>query len=377
MIKILHLGDVHLDSPFSSLTPQKSDAHRRALRATFARMMQFAAREEVDMVLIAGDLFDCGFVFRDTLSLLATAFETLSCPVLISPGNHDPYTPDSLYASGKLPSNVTVFSRKQPTRIDFPSLGVTVTGYAFTSERYDAPPLATLPPLPTDRINLLLAHTELDNPLSHYAPISLAALAQSGFAYAALGHVHLHTVPARAGNTTYAYCGMSEGRSFDEPGYGGANLVTLERDEKCPGGVSVRVERKIFAEHRYVLDTLDITGTERDEEVLAKLRELITSRGYGKESALRVRLCGAVALAYTPHLESLAAQAGEGLSLLQLTDDTSPTYDSAYLEEDKTVRGEVYRILRDKLNSPDEKERATATLALRYALLALDGNLSI
>lgn len=374
MLKILHCGDVHLDSPFSSLTPAGSEQKRRLLRDTFTDMMTYAAEQKMDMVLIAGDLFDSGYVYRDTLALLRSRFAALPCPVLIAPGNHDPYTPDSLYAQAAFPENVHVFSEERPTLIDFPALGVDVTGYAFTRDRYEGNPLAGLPTLPRDRIHLLLAHTELDAPLSRYAPIPRAALEHSGFAYAALGHVHTNTDALRAGTAVYAYCGMAEGRSFDEPGFGGANIVTIERQND---GLRVRVDRKVFSHHRYVTETLNVDGARCDDDVLLRLHTLIATRGYGAETALRVRLCGTVALAYTPDTARLTEAARGPLDCLNVLDFTSPLLDSDYLARDKSVRGEVYRILYNQLNSENEAERKKASLALQYALAALDGNLSV
>ena len=59
MAKILHIADVHLDSPFSLLDPQKSQARRNELRGTFTSAMMYAKMEKYDIVIIAGDLFDC------------------------------------------------------------------------------------------------------------------------------------------------------------------------------------------------------------------------------------------------------------------------------------------------------------------------------
>ena len=67
MLKIFHTGDVHLDSPFSGLSFKESDKKRKMLRQVFADMMRFAKENEVDAVLIAGDLFDCGFVEKETI----------------------------------------------------------------------------------------------------------------------------------------------------------------------------------------------------------------------------------------------------------------------------------------------------------------------
>lgn len=373
MRKILHCGDLHLDSPFSGMSHEQSEQRRRELRDTFTYMMNYAQSENVDLVLIAGDLFDCGFVHKDTLALLCARFSALACPVVISPGNHDPYTADSLYASGKLPENVHVFREAKPSRIDLPAIGISVTGYAFESDRMEANPLEEPCLLHPANINLLVGHADLGAPLSKYAPIPLKSLEKSGFAYAALGHVHLPQKPIRVGKTTAAYCGFAEGRGFDETGFGGARLVTVERTDH---GIDVTTKRLSFAKRRYMIEQVEADGAERDEDVAGRILACIHGQGYGKETALRVILRGSVALDYTPDTRCLEELCGEELYLLQVRDMTVPVFDAAFLREDKTIRGALYRALEEKLNSDDERERKTAALALQYGLKALDGGLN-
>ncbi len=373
MIRILHCGDLHLDSPFSALTHAQSEVRRKELRETFTYMMNYARSENIDLVLIAGDLFDSGFVFRDTLSLLSARFSVLACPVVISPGNHDPYTSDSLYAGGKLPENVHVFTSETPSRFDFPAIGVSVTGYAFTSDRYESNPLDAPMPLHPTHINVLLGHADITSPISKYAPIPLRSLEKSGFAYAALGHIHNPPKAVRVGKATVAYSGVAEGRSFDEPGFGGARLISIERTDH---GISVTTKRLVFSHRRYMTEQIEIDGAERDEDVTEKIAERIRLQGYGKETALRIVLRGAVALNYTPDALTLAERCQGELYLLEVKDMTSPIFDAAYLREDKTIRGELYRALESQLNSADERQRKVASLALQYGLNALDGNLN-
>ena len=86
MAKILHIADVHLDSPFSLLDPQKSQARRNELRGTFTSAMMYAKMEKYDIVIIAGDLFDCEFVTRETMDLITSQFAANpDCKFVIAP----------------------------------------------------------------------------------------------------------------------------------------------------------------------------------------------------------------------------------------------------------------------------------------------------
>jgi len=56
-MKILHTADVHLGRPFSGLGSRGKQL-RAAQLGTLRRIVDIAASEKVDCVVIAGDLFD-------------------------------------------------------------------------------------------------------------------------------------------------------------------------------------------------------------------------------------------------------------------------------------------------------------------------------
>ena len=87
----------------------KAQSRRREMRDTFVRMMRYAADEKLDMVIIAGDLFDSTYVTRETVSCIVREFSRLSCPVIIAPGNHDPAEAMSVWNKTAFPNNVHIF----------------------------------------------------------------------------------------------------------------------------------------------------------------------------------------------------------------------------------------------------------------------------
>ena len=106
-LRIFHAGDVHLDTPFSRLDAERGEARRRDLRSTFTGMMLYARMKNCQLVLLPGDLFDDGFATKETVELLRREFESSpEIRFIISPGNHDPYRPGSVYTAKKFPENV-------------------------------------------------------------------------------------------------------------------------------------------------------------------------------------------------------------------------------------------------------------------------------
>ena len=160
MLRILHTGDVHLDSPFSGLDPSFAEVRRNELRAAFTSMLHYAKCEKVDMILIAGDLFDAQFVTRETLALIKREFESVRCPIVISPGNHDCVSESGVWRRGVFPDNTYIFTKDSLEYFDFPELGARVWGWAFTSRNMEASPLAGKR-ADYDGINILCAHGDL------------------------------------------------------------------------------------------------------------------------------------------------------------------------------------------------------------------------
>ena len=315
------------------------------------------------MVLIAGDLFDSGFTNSKTVRYAADLLGKVGCPVIISPGNHDPYTQNGIYSTG-FPENVYIFDNKELSSFDFEDMGITVWGYAFTSSSYEEHPLACEYKVNEDRLNLLCAHADIIQSLSKYAPISPRELDDSPFDYAAFGHVHNAPEMGSYNGTLAAYCGCAEGRSFDELGFGGAILLEVE-------GKKINASKIQLAKRRYMIEKIDITGFERDEETIEKIKQLIDVKKYQDDTSLRVILHGSVNSEYAPNAQRIC-EAVTGLYSLDIKDETLPTYDEEALAQDVSVRGEFYRTLLKTIREGTEEERKTAVLALRLGLSALD-----
>ena len=171
-----------------------------------------------------------------------------------------------------------------------------------------------------------------------------------------------------------AYAGFPEGRSFDECGFGSLRLLTFDADA-VRGERIISSSRVSAAAHRYLVETLDVTGAVSDEDVIQRLGTLLSEKEYGEETTLRIFLSGEVAVSYTPDLRFIAANfSGDGMpSIPDLFDQTLPILNSGYLEQDISIRGELYRMLKRQMQEGTGEDRADAAMALRLALAALDG----
>jgi DNA repair exonuclease SbcCD nuclease subunit len=366
MIKIFHTGDAHLDSAFFRLSPSERESAREHQRKIFKKMIEHVRGGGYSLVLISGDLFDTPCVSSETEKCVIEGFASLDCPVVIAPGNHDYYLGTSLYSSDKLPENVYIFNSEDIQCFEFEELGFRVCGYAFMRNSYSKNPLADFELPHFAGTTLLCAHAELGAPISKYAPMRESDIESAKITYAALGHVHKTSEPIRRGGTLISYCSFPEGRAFDEDGEGGALCVTVSEGEAS-------VERVSFAERIYRTERLDVSGAQDGDEILMRIKEHLDIKGYGKESALRLILCGALPEQLIPDVRVAEATFCERLFLLEVADSTYPSFSTSQLENDYTLRGELYRVLKPLLESEDEEERRAAAEALRRALRAIDG----
>lgn len=362
-MKFLHCADIHLDSPFSLASPTEAGKRRTELRSDFSSAVLHAKTEGCQLFLIAGDLFDDTFVTKDTMELVVHEFSAFpDCTFVIAPGNHDPYYDRSPYALTVWPENVHIFTSSELSYIDLPTLNTRVYGYAFTSDSLTASPLAGFHVEDETKINLLVAHGDVGSPLSVYAPITEAELAQSGLDYAALGHIHKAEEPKKVGKTTYAYSGCMEGRGFDETGYKGALVGELTDT------LTLRPVR--FCKRRYEICSVDITGASDLAAVADKL--VSACGGYGSDTALRVVLEGVTAPSFSVDPTVLRRLLPKPYTLEHI-DNTLPLYGAEVLKKEGTLIGAFYRQLEPSLSSADAHERETAIAALKYGLKALHG----
>lgn len=309
MVKFLHCADLHLDSPFASkqyLSPNILKDVENSAYESFKKIVDLALREEVDFMIIIGDLFDSENRTLKSEVFLKQQFERLNKEqifVYIVHGNHDPLS-DSLVS--EWPQNVTVFSNQVETYQTITKNGENVHLHGFSyqhNESYEN----KIDEYPTSEshsiVNIGLLHgTYSKSGVSErYTEFRLEDLNAKLYHYWALGHIHkrqqLNDLPQ------IHYAGNIQGRHFNEQGEKGcliaegdhvelhtrfvptqfirfesANIETDQIDQHHLYEMiqafkdSVRPQGRAFYRLR-----LDVHGDERiDPQTLVQLNEMIT-----------------------------------------------------------------------------------------------------
>lgn len=354
MIRFFHAADLHLDSPFASLSPAQARKRRQEQLELLSDISDAANAHACDLVLLAGDLFDTDDAYPETVAALARALAACRAQVFIAPGNHDCAVPGSAYLSGAWPENVHIFSGQTPTCVRLDTPRCRVWGAGFTGAQ--AGPLLDGFRAPDDSvIDLMVLHGDVTNPNSDYNPITKQQIAASGLSYLALGHIHQASGLLHAGKTAYAWPGCAMGRGFDELGEKGAYLGELDE-------AGCRLTFLPLARRSY-----EILRVRAGSDALAAVLQALPAGT--QDDIYRIILTGEAEPVQLRALYDALAPRFFGLTLRDETVPRRALWDGC---EADTLRGLFLRALKSRYDAAEtDPERQTIALAARYGAAAL------
>lgn len=364
-IRCLHTADLHLDAPFPAWG-EKEALRRADLLKTFERIVNLAIKNDVQLLLISGDLFDSPHPEPSTVARVQSELRRLVergiTPVLL-PGTHDPFAPkNSIYRRETFPGIILSEAQlSEPVHLLLKGVNCYLYGFAYQSGKAEE----LLPSL--QRRNLpgfhigLLHGSRRGSPEWNYRhkdlPFDLTDLVALRLDYVALGHYHtFETLQDESGRTVAAYPGSPEGRRFGENGPRYCALVTLSA-----GGAQIEaleVNGRTLAE-----EEIDLSGIVTQEGAIAEIR-----RRAHPDLILRLRLTGTVEIPLA--LPTLQAACRDDFFWLELVDATR-LYDSAYsrrIEHEETVRGLFVRRMRCLIEESPPERRPIVEEAFREVL---------
>lgn len=366
-VKILHSADFHFDSPFSELNGSLGEKRKEDLRETFGKMISIAREENIQILLLCGDLFDNQRVSRTTIEYLINCLRDISqTKVFIAPGNHDPYHEKSYYQLVEWPENVHIF-RGDWEKVELSELNTCVYGRAFTRAHIEESLLRGFSVDDPQKINIMLLHGDVVAPGQHstYNPLLPEEIAASGVDYLALGHRHASTEVNKAGNTYWAYSGCPEGRAFDELGDKGILLGEINK-EGC------RLFFRAIAKRKYFVEKVDISNCLTYEQIVAKIMESMQEL-QTDQNLFQLVLQGALPDDFSFYPSVLKEKLAGYFYHVQIKDETTTLIDPQLYAHDFTLRGLfVKKALEYRARSTDDHERRKAELALKYGLRILE-----
>ena len=225
VIKFIHTADLHLDSRLTAFSDSlKARTRRNELLICFCEIAVFAEENNVNGILIAGDLFESANVSVSVKKEVIAVFEKhKNIKFIILNGNHDS---DSLsdFNKDELPTNVFVFGKKLcHTVVE----GINIFGQEI-DESFNA---GALPTFAKNEVNILMLHGDLSktDAAKSSSNINIGKLRDKNIDYLALGHYHTFREEIIDPRGVAVYCGTPEPRGFDERGDKGFVLIEIEQ----------------------------------------------------------------------------------------------------------------------------------------------------
>ncbi|MFR7348987.1 metallophosphoesterase family protein [Peptoniphilus sp.] len=262
-MKLIHTADLHLKKSFNNINFDKK-TRQEDLWITFESIVR--ASNDVDFLLLCGDLFEREFFSLSDFKRFFQTLESTRAKVLICFGNHDYVMDKEIFEIVDIPENVYIFGNT----LDFFEFGDT-RFYGFSWDRDSDPKINLKINLDNNFTNILMMHGSYED-MDKYFSFSKESI--EGYDFVFLGHIHKSSEPAK----NVYYPGSPEGLSFSETGKRTYNLVNI-------------VDKNIFVEkiksnrREIVNETIDVTDME-----LYGLIETISK--FSNDDVVRIELVG-------------------------------------------------------------------------------------
>ncbi|RCW58733.1 MULTISPECIES: metallophosphoesterase family protein [Halanaerobium] len=235
-IKFIHTADVHLGKELSCNGINNSN-HKNlfsnAGKIAFENLVELAVNEEVDFIVVAGDLYD-----REARSVKASRFflnqtqflKEKGIDIYLISGNHDPAGMENEVF--ELPENVHYFSSEEVEVKEYQKEGITaarIIGQSYR-QKFESRTMYNFYTAPDSSIfNIGLLHTALSKDNNHYVPVNKGELlTKDDIDYWALGHLHqyqkINQQPA------IYFSGTLQAHNISEEGNKGVILVEVDKN---------------------------------------------------------------------------------------------------------------------------------------------------
>lgn len=373
MIRFLHLSDLHLGWRPSFMEPDLAKQIQQERDQVLAQAVAYALApdREIDLVIIAGDLFE---THRPGPELVEYAVRQLQrCIdagklVITVPGNHDEFTyRDSVYreAQDRWPGLLVTNPMPEPVlqaEIKGHQLYVYSLAYVGGVTRAE-PPIEDFPRVQQEGFHLGIFHGSYNwQGGERSLPLDPEGLARANYDYVALGHFHRYRA-IKIGGGLGVYPGMAAGKGFHDLGTG--ELVLGEWEP----GTGIKLTGLPVQVPRFQLRQLDISQA-ADEASLAALIAAEADPG----ALVQVELQGIVD--FPLDCRRLQERVRHHFRYLELVDRSyflSPDQLERW-SQDKTITGFFIRRMKERLQqAASEEEKRLLNRALTQGILALQG----
>jgi DNA repair protein SbcD/Mre11 len=349
-IKLLHTSDLHLGSKFR-LLGKNAERYRRQLVKTFEKIVDIAIQNNVDIFMIAGDLFDKPTASTyDTASLIDSISKLTASGiyVIMIAGNHDRLTQDCIYNRPEI-KNINsdlfkFFYSDEPEQWYIAKLDATIHGASVVTAKQKTSQLKMYSKNDNSKYNIGLIHgsVDLSNEPDNY-PIYQEDLKNLDYNYLALGDWHgLLEINKKAW-----YCGSPEVLSIGQKNSGYVLLVDID-DNKT------NVEPIYVASKKIIQLEIDISGYTDLNFLHQEIKKY-----NGVDTILSITLTGRKNLILDIDLEGIIDYHSNKFFYITIADNSKLqiSQDVLYSYPETFIIGKYIRLLQSKKNDDEENNR--------------------
>ncbi|WP_031552040.1 metallophosphoesterase family protein [Oribacterium sp. FC2011] len=384
-MKIIHCADLHLDSRLNThLDEKRAKERRQELLGTWLRLLEYASKQQVSAILISGDMFDTAAVSGTTANAVIGSIRNHPEIVFFYlKGNHD--TDTFLNRAEALPENMYTFN--DSWRMFRLSGNIVVSGRelstSFAGAQLPENWAARTLKLKEEDFNIVMLHGQVitgystEKSAETDEDIYISDYAEHNIDYMALGHIHKYSEGRIDGRGMWCYPGCLEGRGFDECSRHG--FIMLDINEETH---EVKRQMIDFSTRHLWLVPVDITGLETSIDIVSRtkaelsllggvpasseeiknldsdaIKEILEESGGGRlkpEDMVRVILKGELDITAEKNMTFIRSQLDSMFYYTEVVDDTRRTVDYRIFENDRSLKGEFIRSVREDMEIGDE-----------------------
>ncbi len=360
-MKIIHCADVHLGSSLTTHFDGETAKQRQAeLFTTFTNMLDYADKNDVEAIIIAGDLFDKDTGIKKIKTNVMKAIGShKNIEVYYLRGNHD-----NSAEVEELPDNLHTFGDEWKTYEVDKDGKITLSGIELN--KYNKDVAYNTLNLAFDKYNIVTMHGQQSkyDSKADAEIINLKALQNRNIDYLALGHIHSYSEKQLDNRGVYCYPGCLEGRGMDEPGKHGFVLLDINKE-------TLRAKRTFvsFAKREVYHEEVDVSEATTSFEIAELLKEKIKELGCRAVDIVEFILTGEVSVDLEIDETIIEHQIKDMVFYAKVKNKTSIGIDYSQYELDESLKGEFVRtVYADSTLSEEEK----ATI-IKYGIDALAG----
>lgn len=361
-MKVIHCADLHLDSRLTSVLPQElAKQRKRELLKAFLNMVDYARDNDVEAIIIAGDMFDSDSILVSTRTGVTNAILTNpSIDFYYLRGNHDM---DNVLSDEDVPPDNLHFFDDTWTKyiLNYKGEGNICLYGAELNQSNSKHLCLELQPDSAD-FNIVTLHGQLTGSVvkDKAENINIKELKDKGIDYVALGHVHAYKEEKIDARCTYCYPGCLEGRGFDECGEHG--FVLLDIDE-----VSRTYTHEFipFAMRMLYEEELDVTGVSGTFETMEKIRDFLDNIAIESKHLVRIVLTGEVDVKCEIDTAMIEDSFADRFYILKVKDSTKIRLDLDSFKKDMSLRGEFIRTVEEDESLSDEDKASIIKIGLQ------------